>query len=301
MSHGDYVKKTPPNFKVLASSVTCQIVMMANDQNKLYGIQFHPEVCHSINGQQILKNFVFKICKAKPDWSMNTFLTSEITKIKQIVGKEKVLCAISGGVDSAVTAAIIAKAIGKNLTCLFINHGLLRKNEVQTVKQLFKKKNQLNLITVDATKLFLSKLKGIADPEQKRKIIGKQFIEVFEQYATKIKGLKWLAQGTLYTDIIESGTKTAHTIKSHHNVGGLPKNMKLKLIEPLNTLFKDEVRALGQKLGLPKEILMRQPFPGPGLAIRIIGAVDQKKIELVQASDAILQAEIYKAKLHQDI
>jgi GMP synthase (glutamine-hydrolysing) len=232
---------------------------------------------------------------------MQTFVKSEIEKIKKLVKNEKVLCALSGGVDSAVTAALIAKAIGKNLTCLFVDHGLLRKNESENVVKVFKKNFKVNFIRVDASKQFLSKLKNVSDPEQKRKIIGREFIQTFDYYTKHIKGLKWLAQGTLYTDVIESGTSTAQTIKSHHNVGGLPKDMKFKLIEPLNTLFKDEVRKLGHELGLPEYIVNRQPFPGPGLAIRIIGAIDQNKIRLVQETDVILQAEIQKANLHKSI
>jgi GMP synthase (glutamine-hydrolysing) len=232
---------------------------------------------------------------------MRSYIDTEIKKIKQIVGNDKVLCALSGGVDSAVTAAIIAKAINKQLTCLFVNHGLLRKNEAENVVSVFQKHFKINFIKVEATNTFLNKLRNVSDPELKRKIIGKEFITVFEKYSKNIKNLKWLAQGTLYTDIIESGTKTAHTIKSHHNVGGLPKNMKLKLIEPLNTLFKDEVRELGKQLGLPDHLVNRQPFPGPGLAVRIIGSVTKENIRLVQESDAILHEEIAKANLHKSI
>ncbi|MDR0674750.1 MAG: glutamine-hydrolyzing GMP synthase [Mycoplasmataceae bacterium] len=301
MSHGDQVKKIPANFKVIAASLTCKNAIIVNDIKKIYGIQFHPEVRHTVHGLKILQNFIFDICGAKADWTMQSFITNQIIKIKQIVKNEKVLCALSGGVDSAVTAAIIAKAINKNLTCLFVDHGLLRKNEGEAVTKAFKKYFNVNFIKVNASKQFLTKLKNISNPEQKRKIIGREFIETFDYYTKHIKGLKWLAQGTLYTDVIESGTSTAQTIKSHHNVGGLPKNMKFKLIEPLNTLFKDEVRELGRQLGLPEHIVNRQPFPGPGLAIRIIGSITSEKIRLVQETDVILQEEIKKAKLDQSI
>ncbi|MDR0739994.1 MAG: glutamine-hydrolyzing GMP synthase [Mycoplasmataceae bacterium] len=301
MSHGDQVNILPKNFKNFGFSQTCTNAIMGDEENKLYGIQFHPEVRHSINGLKFLRNFIFNICKIEPNWTIKVFIDNQIKEIKNIVGNDKVLCALSGGVDSSVTAAIIAKAVGKNLTCLFVDHGFLRKGESDNVIKTFKNHFDVNFVKVNATDLFLTKLKNITNPEHKRKIIGKEFIAIFEKYASRIQNLKWLAQGTLYTDVIESGTKTAQTIKSHHNVGGLPKNMRLKLIEPLNKLFKDEVRELGRQLGLPETIVARQPFPGPGLAIRIIGSITKEKIKLVQKTDVVLHEEIMRAKLDKNI
>lgn len=252
----------------------------------------------------MLKNFVFEICRAKADWSMHNFIDMEIAKIRETVGKDKVLLGLSGGVDSSVVAALLHQAIGDQLICMFIDHGLLRKGEGESVMETFGREMNINLVKIDAKERFMSKLAGVVDPEQKRKIIGNEFVYTFDEEVKKLvegEDIKWLAQGTLYTDVIESGTKTAQTIKSHHNVGGLPKDMQFKLIEPLNTLFKDEVRALGSELGLPDEMVWRQPFPGPGLGIRILGDITEEKLEIVRESDAILREEIRKAGLQRDI
>lgn len=301
MSHGDNVKTLPQGFKKIASSKMCELASIANDDKKLYAVQFHPEVRHTIYGNQILYNFIFNICKAHANWHMENFIEEQVLKIKQEVKEKKVLCALSGGVDSAVVATLIHKAIGNNLTCMFIDNGLLRQNEADDVMKVFQENFHMNVIKINASERFLKKLKGISNPEEKRKIIGHEFISVFEEETKKIGQFDYLAQGTLYTDIIESGTKTAQTIKSHHNVGGLPKNMNFKLIEPVKVLFKDEVRKLGLELGLPKEIVNRQPFPGPGLGIRVLGEVTLEKLEIVRQSDVILREEIFKSKLNNDI
>lgn len=301
MSHGDLVTGVPEGFSVNATSQSCPISAMSDEERKLYGVQFHPEVRHSVHGNELLKNFVFGVCKSTGNWSMENFIDQEIAKIQQLVGDKKVLCALSGGVDSSVVAVLIHKAIGDQLTCIFVDHGLLRKGEADSVMKTFVEGFHMNIIKVDAKDRFLSKLEGISDPEQKRKIIGNEFIYVFDDEATKLQGIEFLAQGTLYTDIIESGTATAQTIKSHHNVGGLPEDMQFTLIEPLNTLFKDEVRALGTELGIPDDIVWRQPFPGPGLGIRVLGAISEDKLEIVRESDWILREEIKKAGLDREI
>jgi GMP synthase (glutamine-hydrolysing) len=301
MSHGDLVAEIPEGFKVDATSPSCPYAAISNDERRIYGVQFHPEVRHSEYGNDILKNFVFTICGCSESWSMENFIEMQIQKIRETVEDKKVLCALSGGVDSSVVAVLIHKAIGDQLTCIFVDHGLLRKGEAESVMKTFSEGFNMNVIKIDAKERFLSKLKGVTDPEQKRKIIGNEFIYVFDDEAAKLEGIEFLAQGTLYTDIIESGTQTAQTIKSHHNVGGLPEDMKFKLIEPLNTLFKDEVRALGTELGIPDEIVWRQPFPGPGLGIRVLGEVTEEKLEIVRESDAILREEIKKAGLDRDI
>ncbi|WP_187143803.1 glutamine-hydrolyzing GMP synthase [Bacillus tuaregi] len=301
MSHGDLVVEAPEGFRIDATSPSCPITSMSDEQRNLYAVQFHPEVQHSVYGSEILKNFVFSVCGCKGDWSMENFIEIELEKIRQTVGNKKVLCALSGGVDSSVVAVLIHKAIGDQLTCIFVDHGLLRKGEADSVMKTFADGFNMNVIKVEAKERFLSKLEGVSDPEKKRKIIGNEFIYVFDDEATKLEGIDFLAQGTLYTDIIESGTATAQTIKSHHNVGGLPEDMQFKLIEPLNTLFKDEVRALGTELGIPDEIVWRQPFPGPGLGIRVLGAISEDKLEIVRESDYILREEIRKAGLEREI
>ncbi|WP_061810901.1 glutamine-hydrolyzing GMP synthase [Rossellomorea vietnamensis] len=301
MSHGDLVVEAPAGFDVNATNPSCPIASMSNEEKGLYAVQFHPEVRHSEHGNEMLKNFVFEVCGCTGDWSMENFIEMEMDKIRQTVGDKKVLCALSGGVDSSVVAVLIHKAIGDQLTCIFVDHGLLRKGEADSVMKTFADGFNMNVIKVDAQDRFLNKLKGVSDPEQKRKIIGNEFIYVFDDEATKLKGIEYLAQGTLYTDIIESGTATAQTIKSHHNVGGLPEDMQFTLIEPLNTLFKDEVRALGSELGIPDEIVWRQPFPGPGLGIRVLGEISEQKLEIVRESDYILRDEIKKAGLDRDI
>jgi len=288
MSHADQVSKMPKNFKVIASSKNSKLTIIENHSKKFYGVQFHPEVTHTNKGKILLRNFLFSICKAKKNWSSKNQKLKLIQEIKAQVGENKVICGLSGGVDSSVVAQLLSKSIGKNLTCIFVNNGLLRKNEEIQVLNTFKKKLKIKLIYVNAEKEFIKKLTNVSDPEKKRKIIGNLFIKIFERYAKKIKNVKFLAQGTLYPDLIESksvtGSQTSK-IKSHHNVGGLPKRMKLKLVEPLKFLFKDEVRKLGLELNLSKDIILRHPFPGPGLAIRMPGVITKEKIKILKEAD----------------
>ncbi len=293
MSHGDRVEELPEGFKVIAHSESCPIAAMAHETRPIYGVQFHPEVVHTEIGKDVLSNFLFRVCSCSPDWNMRSFVTSTIEDIKSRVGKGKVICALSGGVDSTVTALLINKAIGHNLTCIFVNNGLLRKNEAKVVLA-FLKQFDLNVHFVDAEERFLSKLKGVEDPEKKRKIIGRQFIEVFEEEAASIGHVDFLAQGTLYPDVIESVSfkGPSATIKSHHNVGGLPDVMKLELIEPLRELFKDEVRKVAEELGMPYELVNRHPFPGPGLAIRVLGEVTRLRLSILREADAIVLEEM---------
>jgi len=301
MSHGYHVTTVPDGFAIDAKTSTTPIVIMSQEERQLYGVQFHPEVRHTEHGIEMLKNFVFNICQAESNWSMQNFIEEEIAQIRATVGQDKVLCALSGGVDSSVVATLLARAIGDQLTCVFVDHGLLRKGEGDQVMEMLAGKFSINIIRVNAAERFLDKLAGITDPEEKRKIIGAEFIRVFEAEQQKLTDVKWLAQGTLYTDIIESGTATAHVIKSHHNVGGLPEDMNFQLIEPVKTLFKDEVRHLGIELGLPEQMVWRQPFPGPGLAIRVIGDITASKLDIVREADAIVREEVIHAGLDKDI
>lgn len=304
MSHGDLVTQVPEGFERVGTSKDCPIAAIQDTNRNFYGIQFHAEVRHSEYGNELLRHFALDVCQCKGDWTMDNFIDMQVAKIREQVGDKKVLLGLSGGVDSSVVGVLLQKAIGDQLTSIFVDHGLLRKDEGEQVMEALGGKFGLNIIKVDAKDRFLNKLAGVSDPEKKRKIIGNEFVYVFDDEATKLagkEGISFLAQGTLYTDVIESGTETAQTIKSHHNVGGLPEDMQFELIEPLNTLFKDEVRELGTQLGMPDSIVWRQPFPGPGLGIRVIGEITEEKLEIVRESDAILREEIANAGLDRDI
>lgn len=303
MSHGDVMTKIPDNFEIIATTSNAPFAAIKCNKRKIYGVQFHPEVSHSLGGQKLISNFILNIAGCKQDWNMGNFMNEQIAKIKEEAGNEKVICGLSGGVDSSVVAALIHKAIGDNLVCIFVDHGLLRKDEGKEVKAVFEDHFKINLVYVDAKDVFLKNLEGISDPEKKRKIIGKTFIDIFDEESININA-KFLAQGTLYPDIIESShPNSGHskTIKSHHNVGGLPEDMKLTLIEPVKTLFKDEVRKLGKELGLPDKIIKRHPFPGPGLAIRILGEISEEKINILQKADAIYIEELKSNNLYDEI
>ena len=298
MSHGDKVTALPPGFKLMASTPSCPVAGMADEARGYYAVQFHPEVTHTVKGRDLLNRFVLEIAGAKPDWVMGNYVDEAVARIREQVGAEEVILGLSGGVDSSVAAALIQRAIGDQLTCVFVDHGLLRLDEGRTVMEMFAGRLHAKVIAVDASAQFLGALAGVADPEAKRKIIGREFVEVFQAEAQKLKGAKWLAQGTIYPDVIESGgakTKKATTIKSHHNVGGLPATLGLKLLEPLRELFKDEVRELGVALGLPHDMVYRHPFPGPGLGVRILGAVTSEHADLLRRADSIFIEELRNA------
>jgi GMP synthase (glutamine-hydrolysing) len=302
MSHGDKVTEMPPGFKVMASNLSTPIAGMADEDRRFYAVQFHPEVTHTLKGRDIIARFVRDLCGCRGDWNMPDYVAEAIQKVREQVGQEEVILGLSGGVDSSVVAALLHKAIGDRLTCVFVDNGLLRLNEGEQVMQTFARNLGVKVIHVDATEQFMSGLAGVSDPEQKRKIIGREFVEVFQAEAKKLPQAKWLAQGTIYPDVIESAgakTKKAHTIKSHHNVGGLPETLHLKLLEPLRELFKDEVRELGIALGLPHEMVYRHPFPGPGLGVRILGEVKRDYAELLRRADAIFIDELRAADWYE--
>jgi len=303
MSHGDLISEIPSGFQVNATTDNTPICVLSNEEKKIYGLQFHPEVAHTENGKIVIDNFLFKICNVNADWTPSNFVKSSITKIKEEVGEERVICALSGGVDSSVAAILMHEAIGDKLVCIHIDSGMMRKNESANIIKMFEENYNLDLIFVNASEKFISRLEGVTDPEKKRKIIGNTFIDVFEEESKKLGNIKYLVQGTLYPDVIESVPVKGQsvTIKTHHNVGGLPEKMNLKLIEPFRELFKDEVRAIGYELGLPVDFIKRHPFPGPGLAVRIIGDITIEKLEILQEADQIFIDELHNFKIYDDI
>lgn len=301
MSHGDAISTVPEGFTVGASTSNCPVAAMSDSTRGFYGVQFHPEVKHSTYGMDIIRNFLFRVAGLKGDWNLNDLIAETVADIKSKVGNKRVLCALSGGVDSSVAATLVHKAVGDQLVCVYVDNGLMRKDESEQVIATFKEKMKMNLVFAPVADRFLARLQGITDPERKRKIIGEEFIRVFEEEKAKLGEIDYLVQGTIYPDIIESGTRTAQTIKSHHNVGGLPEDMDFKLIEPLRLLFKDEVRLIGEKLGISPEILWRQPFPGPGLGVRVLEEVTKEKLDILREADAIVRDEIHKAGLDREI
>jgi GMP synthase (glutamine-hydrolysing) len=301
MSHFDAIAEAPPRFVATASTRDAPVAALEDRARGIYGVQFHPEVAHTHGGQEILKAFLYDVCSCRPSWTMTSVIEASVEAIRQQVGSQRVICGLSGGVDSAVAAALVHKAVGPQLTCVFVDTGLLRAGEADQVEATFREQFNIDLVHVKAGDRFLAVLDGVVDPERKRKIIGETFIRVFEEAAADLGDARYLVQGTLYPDIIESGTKDAAKIKSHHNVGGLPDDMQFELVEPLRNLFKDEVRAVGEELGLPEEIVWRQPFPGPGLAVRIVGAITSERVAILQAADAIVTEEVRKAGLYREL
>ena len=301
MSHGDTVLAPPPGFQVLAVTETTPVAAMGNPARRIYGVQFHPEVAHTPFGKELLRRFVVQVCGCGASWTAENFVETATRQIREQVGNAGVVCGVSGGIDSCTVAALVHRAVGDQLTCIFVDHGLLRKGEAEQVRRDFAEALGINLISVDARERFLTRLEGVTDPERKRKIIGEQFVRVFEEHADSVEGAEFLAQGTLYPDVIESGTRTAANIKTHHNVGGLPEDMRLKVIEPLRYLFKDEARRVAEELGLPESIVHRHPFPGPGLAIRILGEVTEERLRTLREADAIFIEELRAAGLYGEI
>ena len=301
MSHGDKVESAPPGFEVTAITSSTPVAAIGDKRRRLFGVQFHPEVVHTPWGTEIIRNFLYKFCGARGLWTMESFIRAAVEGIREQVGEKRVVCGLSGGIDSCTVAALVHRAIGDQLTCIFVNTGLMRKDEGTQVRTTFAETFKINLVYADEKERFLRLLAGVTDPERKRKIIGNEFVQVFDEIADNIEGADFLAQGTLYPDVIESGTKNAAKIKTHHNVGGLPENMRMKLVEPLRYLFKDEVRRVAEELGLPSDMVWRQPFPGPGLAIRVLGEVTLEKLEIVRAADAIVSDEIKRAGLYRRV